>query len=171
MKDLPNLCLSILPIVCSCLFGGNEAAKLRNVTVMTRQFQKVEKMLVWYNGDKNSFFMPTIFMLNFFCSIFSPGREQQVRRPIWLRPRVPTLISRQCISLSEAEQWTTHHRLFLYVCRLLPFFTKAACSWWVKCTQILKIPYFEAKAELYEVRKVENKFNFIKMLNKWRFYF
>ncbi|XP_065341337.1 phospholipase B1, membrane-associated-like [Cloeon dipterum] len=46
MRDLPNLCLSILPIVCSCLFGGNEAEKLRNVTLMTRQFQRVEQMLV-----------------------------------------------------------------------------------------------------------------------------
>jgi len=46
LKDLPNLCLSILPILCSCLFGGDEPAKLRNVTIMTRRFQKVEKMLV-----------------------------------------------------------------------------------------------------------------------------
>ncbi|XP_059476394.1 phospholipase B1, membrane-associated-like [Neocloeon triangulifer] len=46
LKDLPNLCLSLLPILCSCLFGGNEAEKLRNVTLMTRRFQKVERMLV-----------------------------------------------------------------------------------------------------------------------------
>ncbi|CAB3376631.1 Hypothetical predicted protein [Cloeon dipterum] len=44
--DEPSTCLTMLPFMCSCLFGGNHAEKLKNVTKATRYFQLAEEALV-----------------------------------------------------------------------------------------------------------------------------
>ncbi|KAF4533411.1 hypothetical protein B566_EDAN013290 [Ephemera danica] len=70
LRDLPNICLSTLPILCSCLFGGNEASKLRNVTLTTRLFQRAEQQLAEsgrYDGreDFTVQFQPTFLDAQF----------------------------------------------------------------------------------------------------------
>jgi len=44
--DEPAMCLTMLPFMCSCLFGFNHQAKMKNVTKVTRYFQMVEQALV-----------------------------------------------------------------------------------------------------------------------------
>ncbi|XP_059480389.1 phospholipase B1, membrane-associated-like [Neocloeon triangulifer] len=44
--DEPTMCLTMLPFMCSCLFGINHPAKMKNVTKATRYFQMVEQALV-----------------------------------------------------------------------------------------------------------------------------